>query len=61
MKPDPQSPESIGRMAQNYEEMHRRDTLDQLAATLVRVGLLAIGALGAIGVFLLIQSIFGGR
>lgn len=43
MKPDPQQPGAIGRMAQNFEAMNRKDTLHQIAVTLVRVGLFLLG------------------
>jgi len=57
MKPDHKQPEEIGRMSQNFETMHRQDSLEQIAQRLILIGLFLIGALSVLAAY----AIFGGR
>lgn len=56
MKLDSNQPEDIGRMAQNFEHMHRQDRLDQIARRAVWLGLFLFGAASAV----ILYAVFGG-
>ena len=57
MKPDSKQPEDIGRMAQNFEAMHRQGRLEQIARPAVWIGLFLLGAAVVTAAF----AVFGGR